>query len=125
MSLTFADIAAGIDIYVDANVLVYAFAPHAVFGAACTQLLTRIENKEPRGCTSAQSLSEMCHRLMTIEANDRWGWPFAGIVARLRRHPTEVQTLSRPKKAVDELSLIGLRILPVTGPEVSVAVDIS
>ena len=71
MPLTFDDILAGCDIYVDSNVLVYAFAPHGVFGPACNHLLTRIDNREIAGYSSAQTLSELCHRLMTVEANHR------------------------------------------------------
>jgi len=62
---------------------------------------------------------------MTIEACQRFGWPAKGIARRLRRHPAEVQQLSRSRQAVDELTLIGLDVLPVGKPDVSLAADLS
>jgi predicted nucleic acid-binding protein len=43
----------------------------------------------------------------------------------LKRHPTEVQQLKKQRSAMDEISVIGLRILDVTGQLVSRAADIS
>ena len=62
---------------------------------------------------------------MTIEACQRFGWPARGIARRLRRHPSEVQQLTRPRQAVDELTLIGLDVLPVAKVQVSQAPDLS
>jgi hypothetical protein len=47
--MIFADLVAGDVVFVDANTLVYHFGPHAAFGAACQQLVQRIENQEIRG----------------------------------------------------------------------------
>jgi len=44
--MTFANLAAGDAVFVDANTLTYHFQPHALWGAACTQLLQRIENQQ-------------------------------------------------------------------------------
>jgi predicted nucleic acid-binding protein len=62
---------------------------------------------------------------MTIEACQRFAWPARGIARRLRRHPAEVQQLSRARQAVDELTLIDLDILPVSRGHVSLAPDFS
>ena len=59
-------------LFVDANTLVYHFTAHVVFGAACTQLLQRIENQELVGFTSTAVLGEAMHRLMTTEASSRF-----------------------------------------------------
>lgn len=123
--MTFQDILAGQSVFVDSNVLLFYFRPDPVLGPPSDQLLRRIENREIQGFTSAHMLNEMAHRLMTEEAHQRFSWPMNGIARRLRRHPTQVQTLTRPRQAVDELSLIGLQVLPVTGAEVSLAIDVS
>src|SRR5208282_401841 len=78
-AMTFADLVAGDALFVDANILTYHFQPHPVWGPACSQLLQRIENRELTGFTSTHVLSDLSHRLMTIEASVLFGWPFAGM----------------------------------------------
>jgi predicted nucleic acid-binding protein len=123
--MTFDAIPAGLAVFVDANTLLYYFTAHPRYGPACQKLLDRIENKEITGFTSAHVLGEVVHRLMTIEACQRFGWPAKGIARRLRRHPAEVQQLTRSRQAVDELTLIGLDVLAVGKSHVSLAPDVS
>lgn len=66
--MTFADLVAGDAVFVDANTLTYHFEPHAIWGPPCIDLLQRIENKELSGFTTSHALSEVSHRLMTIQA---------------------------------------------------------
>lgn len=66
--MTFANIPPGVALFVDANTLVYHFTADPTFGIACTDLLDRIEHQHFQGVTSAQVLSELAHRLMTLEA---------------------------------------------------------
>jgi predicted nucleic acid-binding protein len=63
--MIFADLTVGNSVFLDANTLVYHFQPHPILGAACTDLVERIEHQELRGFTSTHVLSEMAHRLMT------------------------------------------------------------
>jgi predicted nucleic acid-binding protein len=123
--MTFADIPAGAAVFPDANTLVSHFGAHPVLGPPCKQLLDRIENKDFEGFTSAAALSDMAHRLMTAEAITRFGWPQQGIPLKLKNHPAEVQQLHRYRNTTDELSLVGLNVLPTTGRLVSLAADIS
>jgi predicted nucleic acid-binding protein len=118
-------VAAGTRIFLDANVFVYHFMPHPIFGPPCSEFLERIENGEVTGFTSALVLSELAHRLMTLEAIDRFNWPASGLAHRLKRHPNEVQQLSRYRQAIDEVSIIGIQILAVDGGQVSHAADFS
>jgi hypothetical protein len=73
--MTFADLVAGDAIFLDANTLVYHFTSDPVFGAACSQLLQRVENQEIQGHTSTHVLTETAHRIMTIEAMGAFAWP--------------------------------------------------
>src|SRR5438105_1711948 len=123
--MTFADIPTGAAVFVDANTFVYHFVADAVYGAACTTLLDRIENLDVVGVTSAHVLGELSHRLMTLEAAKRFGWPVTGMANRLKRHPAEVQQLSWHKRGIDEVNAIGMRVLPVDGGAVSQAADVS
>src|SRR5438132_5520946 len=96
--MIFADLVAGDSVFVDANTLVYHFQPHPVFGLACTDLVERIEHQNLVGFTSTHVLSEMAHRLMTMEASALFGWPFAGIARRLGQHPAQVPPLAVPAR---------------------------
>ncbi len=123
--MTFDVIPVGQSLFVDANVLLHYFTMHPRYGAACQKLLDRIDNQDLVGFTSASVLSEVVHRLMTIEACQQFGWPAKGIAQRLRQHPAEVQQLTRSRQAIDEITLIGLDILPVGKDQVSRVPDIS
>ncbi|HEY7328111.1 MAG TPA: type II toxin-antitoxin system VapC family toxin [Gemmataceae bacterium] len=123
--MIFGDIPTGVAVFLDANVFVYHFTMHPQFSAAATALLERIENRDIHGVTSASVLADVSHRLMTLEAHDLLGWPMQGIAHRLKRHPNEVQKLTRYRQALDEISQLGMQIVPVTGPFVSLAADVS
>jgi predicted nucleic acid-binding protein len=123
--MTFADLVAGDALFVDANILTYHFQPHPVWGAACSDLLRRIENRELAGFTSTHTLSEVSHRLMTIEASVQFGWPFAGIANRLRAHPAEVQKLTAFRQAIDRILQSNLQVLAVAPPLVAMATALS
>jgi predicted nucleic acid-binding protein len=123
--MTFTSIPTGTRVFLDTNTLVYAVMAHHTYGAACKVLLDRVEHQDLQGFTSADVLGEMAHRLMTIEACDRFGWPAQGIANRLRRHPTEVQQLVIPRRAIDEINAAGVNGLPVLPAQVSKAADLS
>jgi predicted nucleic acid-binding protein len=68
-------------------------------------------------------LSEAAHRLMTLEAIDRYGWPAAGIAQRLRKHPAEVQALTRFRQAIEEVPLFGVQVLAIAPALIHVATE--
>jgi predicted nucleic acid-binding protein len=111
--MIFADLAAGDSVFLDANTFIYHFGPDPVLGPPCSQLLQRIENLELTGFTSVHLLAEVIHKLMTIEANVLFGWPLAGMVNRLRRHPAEVQKLTAYKVALDRICQSRIQVLEV------------
>jgi predicted nucleic acid-binding protein len=111
--MTFADLVAGDVVFVDANTLTYHFQPHPVWGPPCSDLLQRIENRELTGFTSTHALSEVSHRLMTIQASALFGWSFAGIGNRLRTHPAQVQKLTAFRQAIDHILQSNLQVLTV------------
>jgi predicted nucleic acid-binding protein len=123
--MIFADLQAGDAVFLDANTLVYHFARDPVFGAACSQLLQRIENGEISGFTSTHILTESAHRLMTTEAIAVFGWPLAGIAQRLRRHPLEVQKLSAFQYAIDTIVKSQIRIIATSSAVITDAAAVS
>ena len=76
--MTFADVPAGASLFLDANTLVYHFSTEPTLGPPCTELLERASRQEILAHTSTHVLSEMAHRLMTLEACATFGWPMPG-----------------------------------------------
>lgn len=123
--MTTDDIVSGTAIFLDTNCLVYAVSADPRYGPACKRLLERIDNQDVLGFTSAHVLSELAHRVMTLEAVSRFNRPLAGIANWLRRHPAEVQQLTRHRQAIDEVRNSKVQILTVEGLDVSHAADLS
>lgn len=123
--MTFASIPNGSQVFIDANTLVYYSAADPSYGAACKQLMQRIARQEIEGFTSAHALCDLAHRVMTLEAMAQFGWLAKGIAARLRKHPANVQQLTRSRQAVDEIPQIGIHLLPVDFHVVSAATGLS
>lgn len=109
--MIYSDLPAGAAVFVDASVFIHHFEPNPIFGPPSTDFLERIENQEIAGVTTTHIISEVIHRLMTIEAMQAQGWKSAGIALRLRNHPAVVQALSRYRHAVQEIPLFNIRIL--------------
>jgi predicted nucleic acid-binding protein len=111
--MTFVDLPAGAAVFLDTNTLVFHFQPNPVLGSACTDLIERIERQEITGFTSTHVISEMAHRLMTIEATQRFNRPFTGIAYWMRGHPSEVQQLTQFRQAIQEVPRYRLQVLTI------------
>jgi len=111
--MIFTDLAAGDAVFLDANTFVYHFAPDPVLGGACRDLLVRIKSQTIAGFTSTHVVSEMAHRLMTLEAMKAHGWPAAGIAQRLRNNPAAVRKLAAFRQAIQEIPRFGVQILAI------------
>jgi predicted nucleic acid-binding protein len=112
--MNFASIPAGATIFLDANTLIYHFSNDALYGAACTQLVKRIELQQLHGFTSAHVLADVAHRLMTIEAASLPGWSYKGIVTRLRKHHAEIPKLTVFPQAIAGIRPMRIQVIPVT-----------
>jgi uncharacterized protein len=123
--MIFADLPSGASVFVDANTVVYHFQPHPILGPACTDLVERIEHQQLVGFTSTHILSEMAHRLMTLEACTVLGWPFPGIAQRLRQHPAQVQALTRFRLAIQEVPQCGIQVLTIARTLIDSAAAVS
>ncbi len=123
--MTFADLQRADAIFVDANTLIYHFTNHPKFGEACTALVERIELKEIQGFTSAHCLADIAHRVMTIEAMGRLGWPVSRLAARLKKHHGEIPKLSLYQQATTKVAQLGIQVLAVNGALVRDATNVS
>jgi hypothetical protein len=123
--MNFAQILAGEAIFLDANVLIYHFINDPKYGPACTQLLKRVELQQVRGFTSAHVLADVAHRLMTLEAMQRLGWPATGLAVRLRKHHAEIPKLTVYRQAITDLPHLRIQVLPLTQALVEAATQLS
>jgi predicted nucleic acid-binding protein len=123
--MRFVDLLAGASIFLDANTLVYHFTLDPVWGLACGQLLNRIENQEIEGFTSTHVLTEMAHRLMTIEPIAAHSWSYTGIAGRLRSHPAQVQQLTGFRQAVERVLQSRIQVLTIPPPQIAAGAVIS
>ena len=123
--MTFDDIPAGATLFLDANTLIYHFTPEPTFGPACRSLLERVARQEVSGFTSAHVLTNVAHRLMTVEAMAHCGWPEAGIASRLKKHHAEIRNLDRHRRTIDDVAAFGVQVVPITQALVKSAALIS
>ena len=123
--MTFADLATGDAVFIDANTLIHLFQPHPQLGPFCQQLIQRIDNQDLVGFTSSHVISEVSHRLMTIEAHKVLGWQLAGIGNRLRTNPADVRKLSLFRISVEKPLQGKLQILTVTPAHLAAAVALA
>jgi predicted nucleic acid-binding protein len=122
--MNFDDIPVGANIFIDANTFVYAFSKHDLSNA-CSELLDRVDENEIIGFTSTHILSETAHRLMTLEACARFGWPFAGIAQRLNKRPVELQQLSAHQDGIAEVLQSQVQVLSIPPQLVLTATAVS
>ena len=118
-----ADIPVRSAVFVDANTFVYHFAPEPTFGAACRRFVERIERQEVVAFTTLHVVSDVAHRLMTLEAISTFGWPLAGIANRLKKHPAELQKLTNYKTALNGIRNSRLGIISTTIGDLLAATD--
>jgi predicted nucleic acid-binding protein len=123
--MNFANVASGDSVFLDANVFVYDFGPDPVFGPPSKVLLKRCEAGDLAGYISAAVFNDVGYRLMTLEACQLFGWPYAGIGQRLARHPAEIHRLVKSRQALDEIVRVGIHVLPVNAQHVLLAGDLS
>jgi predicted nucleic acid-binding protein len=112
--MTFAQIPAGVAVFLDANSLVYHFTNDPKYGVASTQLVHQVEQGTLSGFTSTDVLADVAHRLMTLEAITLNGWPYAGIAARLRKHHHVIPKLAIFQRAIASLPQLSILVILIT-----------
>jgi predicted nucleic acid-binding protein len=122
--MIFVDLVRGDSVFLDANTFIYHFEPHSNFGPPCTDLLKRIELKELSGYTSTHALSEVAHRLMTMEGSIRFNWS-SKIVDRLQKNPIQVRQLTDFRSALQRVFLMGTQVLTISPSLIDAAAGIS
>lgn len=97
-------------VFVDAPIFIYHFTGAS---ASCRDFLARCELGEVRGVTSAVTLAEVTHRLMTIEAVRRGMVSPGNVPSKLRKRPDLVRELRAYHAQVEKIPLMGIRVEPL------------
>lgn len=116
--MTFDDIEPGERIFLDANILVYYFAPYPTLGVLCGNLIKRVNTREVSAFTSTHILTEVAHRLMVVEASQKFGWE-SKVVDHLKRQPTALHALSTFKNAIEKVPELGIELISIPGDVVA------
>ena len=66
-------------------------------------------------------VADVAHRLMTLEAMESFGWPYAGIAMRLRKHANEIPKLQVYRQLIAHIPHLGIQIIPMTFPLIEAA----
>ena len=93
----------GESIFLDANIFLYSAFDHPIFGGACRDFLTRVDQEEVHGYCSAYVLNEIFHKLMMSEIVDKVGVQ-AGVAANLFKQRPEI--ISELRDAWEEMDII-------------------
>lgn len=112
--MTFADLAAGDSVFLDANPLIYHCTVDPVFGSASTDLLDRVGRGEITAFTLTHVLLEVSHRLMALEAARLLGKPQGSMAKFLKTHLDDVRRLNAFRQAIEDLCLGKVQILTIS-----------
>jgi predicted nucleic acid-binding protein len=115
----------GDTVFVDANIFINHFTNHPKFGTSCTRLLERIELKDFHGFTASNRLADVAHRVMTIEAMGRMGWPATSLAARLKKHHAKIPKMSLYQQATAKVGQLGIHVLAISEQLVLAAMSCS
>lgn len=123
--MTFDELPSGASVFLDANIMVYHYTAHPLWGSPCQQLMERIGGRDIFGWSSTHALADVAHRVMTVEAMTEFGWAVAGMVRRLRDHPGEARKLRSARRVVQDVSRSAIHVVAVTPDLVVEATGIS
>lgn len=104
---------AGVPLFIDANIFLYAIVGHPRFGPSCLRLFRRLESGDVEGRTSAFVLGEVYHKLLLADARGALGVPMDRVVAELKRRPDTIPTLAAAREQMEIVLGYGIPVLPV------------
>lgn len=123
--MTFADLAGGDSVFLDANIFVFHFAPDPAYGPACGHLVQQTQNQQLNGFTSTHVLGEVAHRLMVLEASTLGGWVAGKVKRRLKQQPGTVQQLTHFRSAIETILRSRISVFTIAPALVAAAVVLS
>src|SRR5437773_10903329 len=107
-------IADGTRYYLDATIFYYHLVEAPLLSDACSDLLTRVERGHVQGVTSSVALAEATHKVMLAEVVHRHGVAHQGLIARLKRHPELLDSLTSHHRVVATVRSLRLPVEVIT-----------
>lgn len=107
-----SEIPKGTRIYIDANIFIYHFGSSS-FSDESTSLLTMAQKGEINGVCSIATIIEVNHRLMILEAVEKYNFQPKDAIKKLKEKPELVKDLNKHSECVNKIFQIGLDIFPV------------
>ena len=101
-------------IFADANVLAYHFVQLEPLASASTAFLERGLRKQIQIITTPQIVSDVIHRVMIYEANQRLQLPASQLATHLKQHPQVVRQLTQNLDIPSLLHRFNVDIRPLT-----------
>lgn len=97
-------------VIIDANIIIYAATSASL---QCTTFLNRCAANELKGVIAANTLGEVMHRLMMIEAREKGWLSKSNPTRQLAGEPEKVRTLFHYREAVLDVLSSGIYVEPV------------
>ncbi len=99
-------IPAGKKVFIDANIFLYEVFDHPRFGENAYKILKDVENGTIKGITSTLVLDEVLHKMILIEASDKFHISTKDTVSFLKKNPKEIPLLESSWKDIDRIQEI-------------------
>ncbi|MGB9628906.1 MAG: type II toxin-antitoxin system VapC family toxin, partial [Thermodesulfobacteriota bacterium] len=78
------------EVFIDSNIFIYHFSGLEKFADACFHFFKRIEEDSISGYTSTLVIAEVLHRLMIIEASEKFGVLPKEVTKYLKANPDKI-----------------------------------
>jgi len=93
-------------VFIDANIFLYEVFDHPKFGESAYRILKDVENGAIKGVTSTLVLDEVLHKMILIEASDKFHISIKDTVSFLKKNPKEIPLLESSWKDIDRIQEI-------------------
>lgn len=115
------EIASGLRLFIDTNILLYAVSEHPTYGNWCERLLDRIRRGDVKGELSVVILNELVHKLVLGEVAQNEGIRLFQAVRYIKQHPEVLEDLDAYEVVEEVERGYGLTLVEVTGDDFSLA----
>jgi len=114
------------NIFIDANIFIYYVGDHPIFADTCEKLLLDVETNRSVGVTSIFVLNEVFHKMMMLEACDRFNISMGRAVRYLKDNPQVISSLTTCRENIERIEHINnLRVIEVPSRLFSKAINFS
>jgi len=93
-------------VFIDSNIFLYEVFDHPKFGESAYRILKDVENGSIEGVTSTLVLDEVLHKMILIEASDKFQISIKETVPFLKKNHKEIPLLEASWKDIDRIQKI-------------------